>query len=156
MSDNSLPAKTLGGRVTGFFLASAALLMLSACIASQELVMLQPTTDDLTTTYHVKELVMHKRIQGLRASKSSLEEAKKLSAITKDAIDRELQTTLQGAKPAIATIRFKRFTDQKSSLHTDNAGESYRQIRLLDHYYVKLTISDEQTRDVIAEQWFFC
>lgn len=151
MRDNSVSAKTIGGgvQVAGFFLAGVcALLILGAC--SQKLAMLQPATSKLAT-YHVKELVMH--VEGISRSES-LQEADKLSSAIKTAIDRELRTTLRGTNPANAIIRFKKIADHKTYFWTDKAGVVHHDALSYVDYYVNLTLRDDRTHDVVAEQWF--
>ncbi|MDE0144504.1 MAG: hypothetical protein OXL95_01395 [Nitrospira sp.] len=151
MRDNSDLVQSVGGRVqgTGFFLAGVCtLLMLGGC--SQELAMLQPATSKLAT-YHVKELVVD--VEGISRSES-LPDAEKFSLAVKTAMDRELQTTLRGTNPAKAIIRFKEITDRKPYVWTDSAGVVRHGGLLSVDYFVNLTLTDDRTHDVIAEQWF--
>lgn len=152
MRDNLDLVQSVGGRVQGtdFFLAGVcALLMLGGC--SQKVAMLQPATSKLAT-YHVKELVVD--IEEISRSES-LPDAEKFSLAVKTAMDRELRTTLRGMKPAKAIIRFKEITDRKRShVWTDNAGVVHQGEFLSVDYFVNLTLTDDRTHAVIAEQWF--
>ena len=114
--------------------------------------MLQPATTQLAT-YHVNEMVIHSD-EITPSNSMSLRDADQFLSMVESAIERELRNALRGPDPADATIRFKEVIDRDSLSWTDEVGVIQSAELVFFDYYLKFTIRDGRTRDVIAEQWF--